>query len=101
MIENLPANAGNTGSIPGPGRFYPWSWKVLPAAEQLSPCPQLLSPGAPEPVLHDKESHYSEKPVHRDEVTPSLTTARESPRAPTKAQHSQNSVIKKHFKNHI
>ena len=24
--KNLPANAGNTGSIPGPGRFHmPWS----------------------------------------------------------------------------
>ena len=32
MVKNLPANAGNTGSIPGPGTKSPH------AAEQLSPC---------------------------------------------------------------
>ena len=26
VVKNLPANAGDTGSIPGPGRFHmPWS----------------------------------------------------------------------------
>ena len=26
VVKNLPANAGDTGSIPGPGRSYmPWS----------------------------------------------------------------------------
>ena len=31
MVKNLPANAGNKGSIP-------WSGKIPHAAEQLSPC---------------------------------------------------------------
>ena len=31
MVENLPANAGDTGSSPGSG-------KIPRAAEQLSPC---------------------------------------------------------------
>ena len=35
MVKIPPANAGNTGSIPGPGRPYL-------AAEQLSGVPQLL-----------------------------------------------------------
>ena len=34
---NLPANAGDTGSIPGPGRFPH-------AAEQLSPCATTTEP---------------------------------------------------------
>ena len=34
--KNLPGNAGDTGSIPGPGRFQvPWS--------NPAPVPQLLS----------------------------------------------------------
>ena len=36
VVENLPANAGDTGSSPGLGRFPR-------AAEQLGPEPQLLS----------------------------------------------------------
>ena len=31
MVKNLPANAGDAGSIPGPGRF-PWRRKWQPTA---------------------------------------------------------------------
>ena len=40
MVKSLPANAGDMGSIPGPGT------KIPHAVEQLRPDPQLLSPGA-------------------------------------------------------
>ena len=51
MVKNLPANAGDTGSSPGPGRSHmPQSnWARVP--QLLSLCstarePQLLSPRA-------------------------------------------------------
>ena len=37
MVKNPPSAAGDMGSIPGQGI------KFTPAAEQLSPCPHLLS----------------------------------------------------------
>ena len=49
VVKNLPANAGDTGSIPGPGRSHvPWSNEAH-APQLLSLCsrarePQLLSP---------------------------------------------------------
>ena len=43
MVKNLPYNAGNTGSIPGPGRSH--------MAQSGSAFAQRLSPGALEPML--------------------------------------------------
>ena len=51
--------------------------------------PQLLKPMRLEPVLRNKRSHRSEKPVHHKEEEPPLAATRESPRAATKTQHSQ------------
>ena len=50
---------------------------------------QLLKPMHLEPVLRNKRSHRNEKPVHRNEEQPPLTTTRESPRVTTKTQRSQ------------
>ena len=80
VVENLPANAGDTGSSPGLGGSHmPWSnW----ARE-----PQLLS-------LHvwslcsATRGRDSEGPAHRDEEWPPLAPTRESPRTETKTQHS-------------
>ena len=59
MDKNLPANEGDTGSIPG--RFYkPWSNKARK--------PQLLKPVCLEFVLHNNRNHHNEKPVHRNEI---------------------------------
>ena len=54
--------AGDTGAIPGPGRFHlPWgSW---------TRAPQLLKPTCLEPMLH-KRNHRKEKPTHRYEEWP-------------------------------
>ena len=37
VVNNLPANVGDTG-------FYPWSGKIPHAAEQLSPCATTTDP---------------------------------------------------------
>ena len=52
--------------------------------------PQLLKPAHLEPVLHNKRNHCNEKPAHRNEQQPPLAATRESPRAATKNQCSQN-----------
>ena len=67
VVKNLPANAGDIGVIPGPGRFHN-------ASEQLSPCTTATeptsrnyeSPCALEPMLCNKKSHHNEKPVHHN-----------------------------------
>ena len=61
VVKNPPASAGDTGLIPGPGRFYkPWSNKARK--------PQLLKPVCLEFVLHNNRNHHNEKPVHRNEI---------------------------------
>ena len=53
MVKNLPINAGDTGSIPGPGKSHiPWSKPVHHDAELM----------ALEPVLCNKRSHHNEEP---------------------------------------
>ena len=45
VVKNLPANAGDTGSIPGPGGSY------MPQGNYAH-APQLLKPHALEPAHH-------------------------------------------------
>ena len=80
MVENLPANAGDTGSSPGPGGSHmPRSdWTREPVTE----------PARLEPVLRSKRGRDGERPAHRDEEWPPLATTGESPRTETKTQHS-------------
>ena len=83
MLESLPANAGDTGSSPGPGgsRMPRSNWAREPTPTE---------PARLEPVLRNKRGHDSERPAHRDEEWPPLAATREkSPRAETKTQHSQ------------
>ena len=55
VVKNLPANAGDMGSIPGP-------------QEDSKPVPHSYwSLHALEPVLHNQRSHYHEKPSHGNE----------------------------------
>ena len=51
--------------------------------------PQLLKPAHLEPVLHNKRSHRSEKPVHRNKEQPLLTATREKPTCSKEDQRSQ------------
>ena len=78
LLKNLPANAGDTGSIPGPGSFRMPQSNEACAPQLLTLCsrapePQLLSPCATtieastpalEPMLCNKRSHCNEKPEH-------------------------------------
>ena len=52
VVKNLPANAGDTGSSPGPGTFPH-------AAEQLSPCATTTEAQAPR-----ARAPQQEKPLH-------------------------------------
>ena len=57
MVKDLPANAGDVGSIPGLRRSHMlWNNKAR--------APELLSPCALEPVPCKKRSHRDEKPMH-------------------------------------
>ena len=79
MDESPPANVGDIGLILGPGRLY-----LLPSNEAC--VPQVLSPRAAitgalslEPVLCNKRSHHSEKPMHPNEEEPPVIKTREIP----------------------
>ena len=61
VVKNLPANAGDVGAIPGMGRYH--MPLLIPYSRGWEP--QLLSPHALEPVLHNERSYCSEKPVDR------------------------------------
>ena len=60
VAKNLPANAGDMGLIPGPGRSCMWKGNLTYA-------PQILEPVCLEPVLGNKRSHDNEKPKHSNE----------------------------------
>ena len=81
MDRNPAANAGNMDSVSGLGRSH------VPGSNEAH-VPQLPSPHTPKPVLCNKRSHCSEKPMHRNKENP-LTATTESPRAAMKTQPSQ------------
>ena len=63
VVKNLRANAGDMGSIPGPGRSH------TPTGNEAC-VPQLLKPVSLEPVLRNKGTHGSEKPAPLNEEQP-------------------------------
>ena len=81
MVENLPANAGHTGSCPGLGRSHMLRSNWAREPQLLSLRVWSLCPAT--------RGHDSERPAHCDEEWPPLATTRESPRTETKTQHSQ------------
>ena len=82
VVENLPANAGDTGSSPGLGRSH------MPRSSWARE-PQLLSLRVWSLCSRNKRGRDSERPAHRDEEWRPLATTRESPRTETKTHHSQ------------
>ena len=60
VVKNPLANAGDIGSIPGPGRSHKLGWA------ELSPYTSTTEPKALELVFGSKRSHSNEKPIHRD-----------------------------------
>ena len=85
MVENVPADAGNTGSSPGLGRSR------MPRSNWARE-PQFTEPARLEPVLRNGRGHGGERPEHCDEEWPPLAAAGESPHTETKTQHSQKYI---------
>ena len=81
MVENLPANAGNTGSSPGLGRSH------MPQSDKARES-QLLSLRVWS-LCSATRGRDSERPAHRDEEWPPLATTGESPCTETKTKRSQ------------
>ena len=95
MVKNLPANAEGMGSNPDPRRSHmPQSNKACePQLVRLcsrAQEPQLLKAASREPVLRNKRSHHSEKPLRRNKEQPPLTATREK-----SAQQRRPSTAKK------
>ena len=72
VVKSPPANAGDTGSSPGPGKSHMPRSSEARALELLSLRsrvrePQLRKRAGLEPVLRNKRSHRNEKPAHRRE----------------------------------
>ena len=66
-VKNLPANVGDTGLIPGLGRFYmPWGNQAcVPLLLSSRACTShLLKPMCLEPMLGNRRSHRNEEPAH-------------------------------------
>ena len=75
VVKNLPANAGDVGSSPGPGRSHMLRSNEAHAPQLLSLHsrahePQLWKPACLEPMLRNKKSHRNEKPAHGNEDSP-------------------------------
>ena len=84
VVENPPANVGNTGLIPGPGRFHMQQGNDTHK-------PQLPKPSHLEPLLCNKRRHCSEKPSQWTKISflsPQLETARGA----TMIHHSPKSI---------
>ena len=92
MVKNPPANAGDTGSVPGPGRF-------TQAEEKLSPCtittaPVLQSPGAAATEASEPESPVSA--TREGAAVRGLSTAtREEPPLQARPSTAKNTQINK------
>ena len=84
VVENPPANAGDTGSSPGLGRSH------MPRSNWARES-QLLSLRVWS-LCSATRGRNSERPAHRDEEWPLLAATRESPRTETKPQHSQKLI---------
>ena len=111
-VKNPPANAGDSGSIPGPRRFHMlWNnWAQPPQLLKLCSRAQdlhLLGPCALEPMLCNKRRHCSEKPIYQNwRVVPAhcnyrkITDAfglwcwRRRLRVPWTARRSNQSILK-------
>ena len=101
VVGNPPANAGDIGLSPGPGRSHMprsnwamhhncWASALEPASHNWWACLlQLLKPVLLETVLHNRRGHRNERPLHRGKEWPLLATTRESLCAAMKTQCSQ------------
>ena len=85
VVENLPANAGDTGSSPGLGRSH------MPRSNWAREL-QLLSLRVWSLCSATREAAIVKRSSHRDEEWPLLAATRESPHTETKTQHSHKLI---------
>ena len=94
-VKNLLANAGNTGSIPGLGRFHmPWGNKshaplLLMATHSRATHPQILKPKG-----HRACTLKREKQPQQEACVPWLESSSCSPCIARKMQHGQKQISK-------
>ena len=93
VVKNPPANAGDTGSSPGPGRSHmPRSyWARVP--QLLSPCATTTEAHAPRARAPQREATTMRSPHTATKSSP-LAATRESLRAATKTQCSPQKIPK-------
>ena len=80
MVKNLPANAGDTGSIPGPGRSHTLQSSQAQAPQLLSLCPGAQEQ-QPRAQVTFTEVHTLRARARQPEKPPQRETARRSWRA--------------------
>ena len=95
VVENLPANAGDTGSSPGLGRSHmPWSsWAREPQLLSLrvwSLCP--ATGGAA--IVKGPRTAMKKRSPHRNEEWPPLAATGESPRTNRRPNTAKNKINK-------
>ena len=68
VVKNLPAKAGDMGSIPCPGRSHKLQGNYACAPRLLSPRASTAEARAPKLVLHKRSQRRTEKPVRCNQV---------------------------------
>ena len=95
MVKNPSANARDTGSMLGLGRFHVLQSKKSHVPPLLSPRSRahelrVLKAAHLKPMLCNKKSHCNRQHPHHDERVAPLTATRESWHAATRTQHGKN-----------
>ena len=85
VVKNPPANAGDTGLIPGPGR------SDMPRSTEAR-APQLLKPAHLEPLLCSNRSHRK-KPTRCSEEQPSLPTTEKASTQQRRSSTAKNNDL--------
>ena len=74
------AVSGDTGSIPGQGRFHMLRSNKVHVLQLLSPRAATTEPTClRKPMLYNRRRHVNEKPTHLEEEWPLFSANRERP----------------------
>ena len=91
VVKNPPANAGDTGSIPGPGRFHmPWSDKQSPCATTTEPV--LQSPAVREATTMRNFRTARKSSLHSLQLEKSLRSS-EDPAQPKRNRYLKDKLL--------
>ena len=91
VVKNPPANAGDTGSSPGPRRSH------MPRSNKAR-APQLPKPVRLEPGVHNKRSHRSENPACTATKSGPRSLQLEKARAQQRRPNAAKNKLKKKIK---